>query len=100
MSSTLAAVLATIPPATHGDYVRPYRTRGAAWYRLKRLDYQAGIAAHGLPAYATCWPTTTTRAKMGHVACSRLSCITGPLSGGIKASTRPVIRSLHGEPRR
>ncbi len=42
-------------------------------------------------------PITTIRAKMGQLACYRLSCITGPLSGGINASTRPVIRLLHGE---
>jgi integrase/recombinase XerC len=48
VSSSLAAALATIPPEMRGVYVLPYRSRGAAWYRLKRLTDQAGINAHGL----------------------------------------------------
>jgi len=48
MSASLAAALAAIPPEMRGVFVLPYRTRKAAWYRLKRLTDQAGIAAHGL----------------------------------------------------
>ncbi len=48
MSSSLAAALDAIPPAMRGAFVLPYRTRGAAWYRLKRLTDRAGIDAHGL----------------------------------------------------
>jgi len=48
MSSSLAAALTAIPPEMRGVYVLPYRSRGAAWYRLKRLTDQAGINAHGL----------------------------------------------------
>ncbi len=48
MSSSLATALAAIAPEMRGVYVLPYRSRGAAWYRLKRLTDQAGINTHGL----------------------------------------------------
>ncbi len=43
MSSSLAAALGAIPAEMRGEHVLPYRSRGAAWYRMKRLTDQAGI---------------------------------------------------------
>ncbi len=47
MSKGLRQALAAIPREHRGAYVLPYRTRQAAWYRVKRLATEAGVQARG-----------------------------------------------------
>ncbi len=48
LSKGLRQALAAIPHAQADEYVLPYRTRQAAWYRIKRLTEEAGVAERGL----------------------------------------------------
>jgi integrase/recombinase XerC len=48
LSKGLRQALAAIPHEHRGEYVLPYRTRQAAWYRVKRLAEEAGVAERGL----------------------------------------------------
>lgn len=48
MSKGLRQALTAITPEYRGEYVLPYRTRQAAWYRIKRLAEEAGVAERGL----------------------------------------------------
>ncbi len=48
LSKGLRLALAAIPHEHRGEYVLPYRTRQAAWYRIKRLAEEAGVAERGL----------------------------------------------------
>lgn len=47
LSKGLRAALTAIPRDQRGAYVLPYRTRQAAWYRVKRLVTEAGVEARG-----------------------------------------------------
>ncbi len=48
LSKGLRQALTAIPHAEADAYVLPYRTRQAAWYRIKRLAEEAGVAERGL----------------------------------------------------
>jgi len=48
LSKGLRLALAAIPHEYRAEYVLPYRTRQAAWYRIKRLAEEAGVAERGL----------------------------------------------------
>jgi len=48
LSKGLGQALAAIPHAQADAYVLPYRTRQAAWYRIKRIAEEAGVAERGL----------------------------------------------------
>jgi len=48
MSKGLQQALMSVPRDQGGVYVLPYRTRQAAWYRIKRLAEEAGVAERGL----------------------------------------------------
>ncbi len=48
MSKGLQQALMSVPRDQWGVYVLPYRTRQAAWYRIKRLAEEAGVAERGL----------------------------------------------------
>jgi len=48
MSKGLRQALTAIPRERRGEYVLVYRTRQAAWYRVRRLAREAGIEARGL----------------------------------------------------
>jgi len=48
LSKGLRAALTAVPHGVQEEYVLPYRTRQAAWYRIKRLAEEAGVAERGL----------------------------------------------------
>jgi len=48
LSKGLRQALAAIPHAQADEYVLPYRTRQAGWYRVKRLAEEAGVPERGL----------------------------------------------------
>ena len=48
LSKGLRAALTAVPREQRGEYVLPYRTRQAAWYRIKRLAEEAGVTERGL----------------------------------------------------
>ncbi len=48
MSKGLRHALTAVTQGFQEEYVLPYRTRQAAWYRIKRLAEEAGVAERGL----------------------------------------------------
>lgn len=48
LSKGLRQALAAIPHTEADAYVLPYRTRQAAWHRVKRIAAEAGVAERGL----------------------------------------------------
>jgi len=48
LSKGLRRALTAVGHAQGDEYVLPYRTRQAAWYRIKRLAEEAGVAERGL----------------------------------------------------
>ncbi len=48
MSKGLRQALTAIPHEHRGEYVLHYRTRQAAWHRVKRIAREAGVAERGL----------------------------------------------------
>ncbi len=48
LSKGLRQALTAIPYEHRGEHVLPYRTRQAAWHRIKRLAEEAGVAERGL----------------------------------------------------
>jgi len=75
LSKGLRQALAAIPHAQADEYVLPYRTRQAAWYRIKRLAEEAGVAERGLHSlrhtagtrlYAQTHDLLQVAAQLGH----------------------------------
>jgi len=61
------------------------RVATLAWNNYRHMELYYAVP---------CRPTTTIDVKTGHLACYRLSCLTGPAFSAIRGSTGPVTGSL------
>jgi len=75
LSRGLRAALTAVPREQRGEYILPYRSRQSAWYRVKRIAEEAGVAERGLHSlrhtagtrlYAQTHDLLQVAAQLGH----------------------------------